>query len=100
LTLQTDEITSMNMMGFSPKFFIHCENYFHSFIEENAESLKAEFYLPFVVNQLLANKTSTMSVLPTNAKWFGVTYKEDKEMAIGRIAKLVSEGIYPENLWT
>lgn len=99
LHLKPNEITSMNMMGFSPKFLKHCEHYFIHFIEENVNNLKAEFYLPFVVNQLLSNNRSTMSVLHTDAKWFGVTYKEDKEMAIIRINALVNDGIYPNNLW-
>lgn len=100
LKLRPNEVTSMNMMGFSPRFLQHCADYFKEFIKENAINLKAEFYLPFVVNQLLFKDISTMTVLHTDAKWFGVTYKEDKEMAIGRIETLIEDKVYPENLWS
>lgn len=97
--LRADHIASMNMMGFSPLFFTHCERYFAEFVARELHNPTAEFYLPYVVNQLINTKTSTMRVLPTNAKWFGVTYKEDKKTATQKIAELVKSGVYPNNLW-
>lgn len=97
--LRADHIASMNMMGFSPLFFTHCERYFAEFVARELHNPTAEFYLPYVVNQLINTKTSTMRMLPTNAKWFGVTYKEDKKTATQKIAELVKSGVYPNNLW-
>lgn len=90
---------SMNIFGFTPDYFAYSEEYFKTFLNESAGNLKAEFFLPLMVNKLVSDGTAQMDVLPTDSQWFGVTYKEDRPMVVARIRALVDEGIYPESLW-
>ena len=69
------------------------------FLEKNSGELKAEFYIPTVVNNLIENGTITLKVKETPSKWFGVTYAADRDATVAQIRKLVDEGIYPEKLW-
>ena len=97
--IDSNSVVSMNFWGFSPKFFEQLEVDFIDFIESNSHELKAEFYIPTVVNELIDNKVSSVKVLTSNDQWFGVTYQEDKEVTITKVRELVDEGIYPSNLW-
>ena len=97
--IDEDSVVSMNFWGFTPKYFEQSECDFKSFIQENAEQLKAEFYIPYVVNKLIENDDATCKVLTSNDQWFGVTYQEDKPVTIEKINQLVEEEVYPENLW-
>jgi hypothetical protein len=90
---------SMNMFGFTPDYFTHSNDYFKTFLNDSAGNLKAEFYIPLMVDTLIKRGTSSMRVLPTDAVWFGVTYKADKPMVEERIRSLVAAGEYPSNLW-
>ena len=63
------------------------------------ENLKAEFFIPLMVNELINDGTSTCEVLDTTSKWFGVTYAADREATVERIAQLVKDGVYPEKLF-
>ncbi len=94
-----ESIVSMNFWGFSPKFFVQMEDDFRKFITLNSNNLKAEFYIPFVVNNLIESNEAKVKVLTSESSWFGVTYKEDKEETIKRINSLVEEGKYPSKLW-
>lgn len=94
-----DSLVSMNFWGFTPKFFNQMEDDFRQFINDNSHNLKAEFYIPYVVNNLIEAKQAKVKLLTSEANWFGVTYKEDKEETIKNIRNLVDEGIYPSNLW-
>jgi dTDP-glucose pyrophosphorylase len=93
------EVASMNLMGFPASVFPHFKQNFTDFLQQAATDLKAEFFLPTVVNNLIHSGQARMKVLHTPEKWFGVTYQEDKEMAVGRLAELVTRGVYPGNLW-
>jgi UTP-glucose-1-phosphate uridylyltransferase len=93
-------IVSMNFWGFSPLFFTQLEKHFREFIRENAANIKAELYLPFVVDELVKQKQATVKVLRSTDKWFGVTYKEDKPLVVAKIKELVEAGVYPQNLWS
>ncbi|MCD4747604.1 MAG: nucleotidyltransferase [Bacteroidales bacterium] len=93
------EIVSMNIWGFTPSIFSYLEFYFNKFIHENSESLKAEFFIPSIINAIVNNKKARLKVLESKNKWFGITYKEDKENAIQKIRELINTGVYPENLW-
>ncbi|MCB0807062.1 MAG: nucleotidyltransferase [Bacteroidales bacterium] len=97
--LSGKEVVSMNVWGFMPSFFDHLQHYFSTFIRQNAGNPKAEFYIPYVVNELIANGTIDLKVLKSQDKWFGVTYKEDKPDAVENIRKLIDKGVYPEKLW-
>ncbi len=97
--LKSNEIASMNMFGLTPAIFSSFEEGFISFLRENIHELKSEFYLPFVLNNLVVKSKSSVKVLPTNSKWFGMTYKEDKEVVENNIKELTSSGEYPKQLW-
>jgi len=99
ISLRGDETVSMNLMGFKPNVFPWFEKYFNLFLGANRDDMKAEFYLPTVVNNLVKDKIVKVKVLPTSSQWFGVTYPGDKEMAISKIKKLTDDQIYPNSLW-
>ncbi len=90
---------SMNMWGFTPDYFDYSLAMFKEFLTENCQSLKAEFYIPTVVNNLIQNKQARVKVLDTPSKWFGVTYAEDRPMVVLRINELTRKGVYPAKLW-
>jgi len=99
VVIDEDSVVSMNFWGFSPQFFAQLERDFVDFIDENSHELKAEFYIPSVANELIKNKEATIKMLTSNDQWFGVTYKEDKEVTITKVKELVDNGFYPSNLW-
>ena len=99
MELSGNEVVSMNVWGFTPSFFEYLENYFTSFIQANADNPKGEFYIPYVVNDLIEKQKIRLKVLESKDGWFGVTYKEDKELAVQNIADLIEKGVYPEKLW-
>ena len=92
---------SMNMWGFTPDYFEYSEAYFKEFLSDpkNMENLKAEFFIPLMVNKLINDGTATVEVLDTTSVWFGVTYAADREATVERIAKLVADGVYPNKLF-
>jgi hypothetical protein len=97
--LREDVLVSMNIWGFTPDVFSHLESAFTDFIRVNADQLKAEFYIPTVINDLVAGGQASVRILPARDHWFGVTYKEDKPLAISHIRELIGRGQYPDNLW-
>ncbi len=99
VSIDKETTVSMNIWGFTKNYFGYGEKLFLDFLEKNKENLKAEFYLPFIVNSLLASKKATVKVLKSKAKWFGVTYNEDKENVEKEIKKLKEAGVYPIKLW-
>lgn len=92
---------SMNMWGFTPDYFEYSEEYFKEFLSDpkNIENLKAEFFIPLMVNKLITEHTATVKVLDTTSKWFGVTYAADRQATVDRIQSLVDEGVYPAKLF-
>lgn len=98
LELTGREVVSMNIWGFMPSFFNHLDSYFRRFIEQNAANPKGEFYIPFVVNELIRKERIRLKVLESADPWFGITYKEDKELAINNINQLIKQKVYPEKL--
>jgi hypothetical protein len=68
-------------------------------MKTNASSPKAEFYIPAVINDLLKRKEASVKILANSDQWFGMTYREDREMVVSKISELVKAGIYPANLW-
>lgn len=97
--LTGSETVSMNMMGFSPSIFTYFKEYFEEFIAERGQELKSEFYLPYVVNRVIQEGLGEVRVLTSEEKWFGVTYREDKDFAVSRVSDLIQKGIYPSSLW-
>jgi len=100
IKLAENTLVSMNFWGFTPTFFTELQNRFPLFLKANKEVLKAEFFIPTVVNELIAEKKSKTKVLESEASWFGVTYQEDRPTVIKSIRKLIKNGDYPAQLWT
>jgi dTDP-glucose pyrophosphorylase len=90
---------SMNMWGFTPEYFTYAEEAFKAFLKENSQELKAEFYIPTLVNDMINSGKATCQVLDTTAKWFGVTYADDRQMVVDKIQALVDAGVYPSKLF-
>ena len=80
--------------------FEEIEKGLHQFMEENANHPTAEYYIPDIVTAKIQSKEIAFSVIPTNDNWFGVTYKEDKQMAIDTLNKHINNGVYPKSLWS
>ena len=91
---------SMNYWGFHPSIFEEIEKGLHNFMRENPDNPTAEYYIPNIITDMIIRGQMNVSVIPTNDNWFGVTYKEDKPMAIESINRYIEEGIYPKNLWS
>ena len=94
-----DSIVSMNYWGFHPSIFVEIEKGLHDFMIENTDNPTAEYYIPSIITEMIVNRQMNVRVIPTNDNWFGVTYKEDKPMAVDSINKCIKKGIYPQNLW-
>ncbi len=97
--LKEDDVVSMNFWGFTPGLFNYLEEKFTAFLKEDADNLKAEIYIPFVVDDLMKEGKIKTKVLKSDASWFGVTYKEDRPVAVKKLQMLIDEGKYPEKLW-
>jgi NDP-sugar pyrophosphorylase family protein len=91
---------SMNIWGFTPSLFGKLQRRFPLFLRENAQNLlKAEFFLPNIVGDLVQEKKARVRVLTSDAQWFGVTYKEDRPRVEQAIRALIEQDVYPEDLW-
>ncbi len=99
-TLPLDSVVSMNFWGFTPDFFNRLDEGLKAFLTAKHENpLKAEFFLPEVADKCIRDGYAEISVLTTEDKWYGVTYKEDSEQVSSAIAALTDSGLYPEKLW-
>ncbi|NQY67313.1 MAG: nucleotidyltransferase [Flavobacteriales bacterium] len=94
-----NSFVSMNYWGFHPSIFDHIEKGLRNFMEENKTNPTAEYYIPNIVTDLIESGQAKVEVLPTEETWFGVTYKEDKQLAIDSINKLIGNKVYPTDLW-
>ena len=99
--LEVNTPVSMNFWGFTPDYFAHSDEFFKDFLslESTKTNLKAEFFIPLMVDKLIREQKATVKVLDTTSKWFGVTYPEDRPDTVAKIAKLIEEGVYPEKLF-
>jgi len=97
--LASNTPVSMNFWGFTPAVFTKTEPLFKAFVEANQDNPKAEFFIPLIGDELIKSGEASFKVIPTDAQWFGVTYKEDKPIVQKCISDLVASGAYPENLW-
>jgi len=94
-----DDMVSMNTWGFTPRLFDFLEQGFEEFLAAKGSELKSEFYLLEVVDNMIQRGEAEVAVLPTNEKWMGVTYADDKPQVMSGIRALVDAGLYPANLW-
>ena len=93
-----DARVSMNLWGFTPGLFAELEKRFPEWLAVNGAKEKSEWYIPFVVDELIREGKADCRVLPTDSSWFGVTYREDKPHVTAAIRALVDAGEYPPNL--
>ena len=94
-----DSRVSMNCWGFSAGLFAELEARFPKWLEANGTKEKSEWYIPFVVDELIKEGKADCHVLPTDSSWFGVTYREDKPAVEASIRRLVDAGEYPSDLF-
>lgn len=99
LDIADNEFTSMNMWGFTPPLFDYLQKGFTQFLAARGTEQKSEYLIPSIVDEMIKTGATHVKVLPTNEKWMGVTYTEDKPLVMGGIRELVDSGLYPENLW-
>lgn len=97
IPLSPDTVVSMNLWGFMPDIFGYIEKGFIEFLNKNLNVPKSEYYLPSVVSSLIENGEKQVNVLVAEDKWYGVTYKEDKQNVVDAIGKMIDAGLY-ENL--
>ena len=97
--LSGTETVSMNFWGFDPSVFQRIESQFIDFLKDNIHVPKSEFYIPFVVFEMIQKAQAAVEVLQADSPWFGVTYQDDKPFVIEQIKKFTQNGIYPEKLW-
>ena len=100
-TIPKGSTVSMNMWGFERNFMEELEKRFPVFLKENLQQnpLKCEFFLPSAVQQLMQEEKAVVTVLTSKDKWYGVTYKEDKEAVKRALAEFREKGVYPRKLW-
>ena len=99
ILIDGNTVVSMNFWGFTPRFFEFGGALFEKFLEMNKENLKAEFYIPNIVSEIVKSNRATVEVLKSDAQWFGVTYKDDKPIVQKAIEQLKNKNIYPKHLW-
>ena len=94
------EWVSMNLFGFSLKAFERFHSYWDDFISQNISAEKTEALLPVAASDIIRNNEGIIKFFTSSEKWFGMTYPEDRAIVKEEIAKKISEGYYPENLWS
>ena len=99
IELSPEAKTSMNFWGFHPSVFELTKKMFHDFLQTNHENIKAEFFIPLIVNEMIKSNQGNVKVISGGSVWFGVTYQEDKEEVIAKLRSLINAGEYPEKLW-
>ena len=99
VSLDVNSVVSMNMWGFTPELLEELEVGFKEFLKDYGSQLKTEYLLPDVVGDLIKEDKAEVKVLSTKDKWFGVTYKEDKEKVMESFRELVDKGVYPNKLF-
>lgn len=98
--LDPEALVSMNMWGFTPAIFDYMKNDFDAFLRNIKEGeIKAEYALPTMIDKMIREGALSVSVLTTDAVWFGVTYKEDRATVAAELARMHNEGVYPEKLF-
>jgi dTDP-glucose pyrophosphorylase len=98
-TVSEDSLVSMNYLCFAPGFIDLCEKQFHDFLDQHMNEAKSEFFIPLATKHFIQSGKGVVKVIPTSAKWFGVTYKEDAPGVQASISALVNSGVYPQSLW-
>ncbi len=98
--LDANAIVSMNFWGFHQDLFLHLEQGFLDFVRAHRDDPKAEYYIPNIVDDMIRDKRTRVSVLPTDDLWYGVTYQEDAEAVRKAFRDFADQGKYPSPLWS
>lgn len=93
------ELVSLNLWGFGPALFPELASRFERFLRAHGTEEKPELYLPTVVDELIGEGKARVRMLPTSARWLGVTYREDRPLVAAELARLQAAGEYPAELW-
>lgn len=100
IPLNADSRVSMNMWGLTPEFIDYLEDGFKEFLTNlKPDDIKTEYLLPIIIDKLLKEGKATVRVLETHDKWFGVTYKEDKDAVVKSFKELIDGGVYTKELF-
>ena len=101
VAVDVNSLVSMNMWGFTESILQEIKKGFPAFLEKGLQEnpMKCEYFLPSVVSELIESEKAIVTVLESEDKWYGVTYREDKPLVMNAIEKLKDEGIYPQHLW-
>lgn len=101
IPLSEDTIVSMNFWGFTQSFMQAMIDNFPAFLEESLKSdpLKAEYFLPLIVDKMIVAGSARVRVLPSKDRWYGMTYKEDKPLVTAALQSMKDKGLYPDKLW-
>ncbi len=99
--IAADSIVSMNMFGFTASMLKELECRFPEFLKKGLKEnpMKCEYFLPSVVSDLIEENKADVKVLRSEDRWYGITYKEDKEAVVSAVQKLKDTGVYPQHLW-
>lgn len=97
--LEPDTIVSMNFWICNPSIFNYIETYFRNFLNVPENLEKSEIYLPFVAQEMMVNGLININVISSKSDWFGVTYYEDKTLALDTLKNLTEQKEYPSPLW-
>jgi hypothetical protein len=98
--LSGDELVSLNTWGFFPSLFPRLKEEFSEFLRHHCDEPKSEFYIPSAVNKLVETGQARVKVLRTPDRWFGITYRQDRESVLAGLNQLIDRGEYPTRLWT
>lgn len=94
------DLVSMNLFGFTPKLFNYLQSGFNNFLENNKKDLSScEFFIPTILTKYISDNCGKIKVIDTDEKWYGITYKQDKDNVCKGIKRLVDLGFYPKQLW-
>ena len=100
VSVDPDAYVSMNMWGVTPEYIGILERGFKDFLSKLADDdMKSEFLIPIYMDELIKSGEVSVTMLETNDKWFGVTYKEDKQSVVDSFKELYAKGVYKENLY-
>jgi hypothetical protein len=99
MPLAWNSTVSMNIWGFTTSMFDELDERFPRFLRQHRGDLKAEFLLPTVVGEIIRDGRAQVKVLPTDERWFGVTYQADRPRVQAAVRELIAQGRYPESLW-
>lgn len=98
--IDEDTLVSMNLLGFPKEFIKHIEEEFPNFLEENKNDFETcEYLMPDVLTKQIKDNTAEVHIIETNDKWYGMTYKDDKDIVVKAINDMIKNGVYKENLW-